>query len=160
MTPKDKYGRTEAAPVRPLDPVEMDFAGGKPLPPGLGKTDIPVRPLPELAGEMRPPPVLTLTLWVRPGASSAEVAADLFGAWRGLNGYVWELLGAGLVPAGARSERTAEGEVIRLVLAAGGPGTAGRLAEVRDAVNAGTWPGREPVGPSFTRWAAEVSAAA
>jgi len=159
MDPDGKLGKTAAAPVHVLDPVEFDFAQGQPLAPGLGKTHVPVHPLPELTGELVPPPAVTVTFWVRPDATPAAVGADLFAAWKALDEYDRDRQGAGLRPGEVRSERTADGEVIRLILAVTGPGAGERLTRLRDAVNGA--PGTESpwAGQSFLKWAAEFTAA-
>jgi hypothetical protein len=154
MDPDRRYGRTDT-PVRVLDPIEFDFSGGQPLPPGLGRAETPVRPLPELSGELVPPPAVTVSLWVRADATPAAVGADLFAVWKALDGYDRRQSGAGLRPGEVRNERTADGEVIRLVLAVAGPGAVERLIRLRDAVN-GT---ATPAGRSFLKWAAVDSAA-
>jgi hypothetical protein len=47
MTPDPKkYGRTEIVPIHMLDPLEVDFFDGQPLPPGLGQTETPINILP------------------------------------------------------------------------------------------------------------------
>jgi hypothetical protein len=56
MSPDEEYGKSKPAPVRILPPVELDFLAGQPVPPGLGKTHVPVRLLPPLTGELSPPP--------------------------------------------------------------------------------------------------------
>jgi hypothetical protein len=112
MLPTKQFGHTEFAPIRVLDPIEFDFSGGRPLLPGLGKTDTPVHPLPELAGEMRPLQSFKLTLWVRPDVTAATVATDLFETWRALDGFDRSLNGFGLTPGHVRSERTPDGEII------------------------------------------------
>jgi hypothetical protein len=135
MDPKSKFGKTVPAPVRVLKPVEFDFAHGQPLPPGVGRTHVPVQSLQELTGPMVPPPEVTVSLWVRPGATPAAVGADLFAVWKALDGYDRSQNGAGLQPGEVHNERTADGEVIRLVLAVAGPGAIERLVRLRDAVN-------------------------
>src|SRR6478752_4967381 len=139
MDPNRKYGRT-ATPVRVLPPVELDFAGGQPLPAGLGKTHTPVHVLPELAGELVPPPEVTLTLWVRPDATPGAVGADLFAVWKALDEFDRNRTGE------VRSGQTAEGEVIRMALLVTGTGAVERLLRLRDAVNGaaganGPWAG-------------------
>lgn len=157
MDPNRQYGRT-ATPVRVLPPVELDFAGGQPPPAGLGKTHTPVHILPELAGELVPPPEVTLTLWVRPDATPGAVGADLFAVWKALDEFDREAKGAGLRPGEVRSERTGEGEVIRMALQVAGRGAVERLLRLRDAVN-GTAGANGPwAGPSFLKWAAESTA--
>ena len=158
MTPNEKYGRTEVAPTRILDPVEFDFAAGKPLPPGLGKTHIPVRPVPALSGEMRP--VLQVTFWVRPSIPPTEVATDLLRAWQALDEFDRSRDGAGLAAGRIRTERQADNDVIQIVVSAIGPEPRERLIRLREALSAGPWPGRTPIGASFVRWAADSSAAA
>jgi hypothetical protein len=158
MDPNEKYGKTTATPVRVLPPMELDFLAGQPVPPGLGKTHTPVRPLPPLAGELVPPPEVTLTLWVRPDATPGAVGADLFAVWKALDEYDRDQKGAGLRPGEVRSERTADGEVIRMALLVAGTGAVERLLRLRDAVNGaaganGPWAGR-----SFLKWAAESTA--
>jgi hypothetical protein len=161
MQPTQQFGHTECAPVRVLDPIEFDFSGGRTRLVRLGKTDTPVQPLPELAGEMRPLQSFKLTLWVRPDVTAATVATDLFQTWQALDGFDRSLNGLGLTPGFVRSERTADGEVIQLVLSTESrPGTTERLTLMRDAVNASTQPRRLPIGPSFVRWLAETRAAA
>lgn len=128
------------------------------MPAGLGKTHTPVRVLPELAGELVPPPEVMLTLWVRPDATPGAVGADLFAVWKALDEFDRDQKGAGLRPGDVRSEKTAEGEVIRMALLVAGTGAAERLIRLRDAVNGaaganGPWAGR-----SFLKWAAESTA--
>jgi hypothetical protein len=159
MDPNNKLGQTAAAPVRVLDPVEFDFSQGQPLPLGLGKTHVPVHVLPELTGELVPPPAVTVTLWVRPDATPATVGADLFAVWKALDEYDRDRQGAGLRPGEVQSEQTADGEVIRLVLAVAGPGAVERLSRLRDAVNGTPNSGSSWAGGSFLRWAAESTAA-
>src|SRR5215213_4296530 len=101
MDPKRKYGST-VAPVRVLPPMELDFLAGQPVPPGLGKTHVPVRPLPPLAGELVPPPEVMLTLWVRPDATPGAVGADLFAVWKALDEFDRDGKGAGLRPGEVR----------------------------------------------------------
>ena len=159
MNPNDKLGKTAAAPVHVLPPAEFDFAHGQPLPSGLGRTHVPVHVLPELTGELVPPPAFTVTFWVRPDATPGAVGADLFAVWKALDEYDRDQKGAGLRPGEVQSERTADGEVIRLVLAVSGPAAVERLTRLRDAVNrtlnsSSPWAGR-----SFVRWTAESTAA-
>jgi hypothetical protein len=159
MDPNSQFGKTAPAPVRVLKPVEFDFAQGQPLPPGLGKTHVPVRLLPELAGELVPPPAVTVSLWVRPDATPAAVGADLFAVWKALDEYDRSQNGAGLQPGEIRNQRTADGEVIQLVLAVAGPGAAERLIRLRDAVNGAVGPSPPWAGRSFLKWVAVDSAA-
>jgi hypothetical protein len=159
MDPNGKLGKTAAAPVHVLDPVEFDFSQSQPLPPVLGKTHTPVHVLPELTGEFVPPPAVTVTLWVRPDATPATVGADLFAVWKALDEYDRDRQGAGLRPGEVQSERTADGEVIRLVLAVAGPGAVERLTRLRDAVNGTPTTGSPWAGRSFVKWAAESTAA-
>ena len=159
MDSNSQFGKTAPAPVRVLKPIEFDFSHGQPLPSGLGKTHVPVRPLPELTGEMVPPPEVTVSLWVRPDATPAAVGADLFAVWKALDGYDRSQNGAGLQAGEVRNERTADGEVIRLVLAVAGPGAVKRLIRLRDAVNGAVGPDTPWAGRSFMKWAAVDSAA-
>lgn len=164
MNPNEKYGRTEIAPINLLPPMECEFYYGGPAPPGLGRTETPINVLPEWVVHMpEPTPALTLTLRLRPDATAAGVAVDLFGVWRALDGYERSLRGGGLSPGEARDEQTADGTVIRYVLTAVNPvGAADRLARLAEAVNAGADPAvpREVLtGRSFAACGVEASAA-
>jgi hypothetical protein len=158
MDPNRKYGKTET-PVRVLPPFEADFSHGQPLPPGLGKTHIPVRILPELAGEFVRPPVVTLKLWVRPEATPGAVGADLIAVWRALDNFDRDQNGAGLRPGDVRSERTADGEVIEMVLSLVGLSAIARGTRLMDAVNGAEGANGPWAGPSFSKWAVETTAA-
>ena len=120
---------------------------------------MPVRLLPEFAGEFVPTPVVTVSLWVRPEASAGTVGVDLFAVWKSLDEFDRKQQGAGLRPAEVRSEQTVEGEVIQMVLALSGTGVVERGDRLRDAVNGalgtnGPWAGR-----SFVKCSAESTAA-
>lgn len=159
MESNERFGKTEPAPVRVLPPLVFDFSLGKPLLPGLGKTHVPVRILPELSGEFTPVPQVTLRLWLRPGATPAGVGADLFAFWKRLDEFDRAGKGAGIRPADVWSEQTSEGEVIQLVLALAGTGIVERGDRLRDAVN-GSLGATEPwAGQSFVKWSAESTAA-
>ena len=159
MDRNNKLGATQSASVRVLPPVEFDFARGQPVPSGLGKTHIPVRQLPELSGELSPPAIVTLTLWLRPEATPAAVGADLFAVWKALDEYDRDQQGAGLRPGEVHSESTAEGEVIRLVLALAGPGVIERGARLCDAVNALSTTNSPWSQRSFVKLSADSTAA-
>lgn len=95
---------------------------------------------------------------MRPDATPGAVGADLFAVWKALDEFDRDAQGAGLRPGEVRSERTAEGEVIRMALLVAGTGAVERLIRLRDAVNGaagadGPWAGR-----SFVKWAAESTA--
>jgi hypothetical protein len=157
MDPNRKYGQTDM-PVRVLPPMVVDFSGGQPLPPRLGKVDTPVRQLPEMTGEFVPPPEVTLTLWIRPDATPGAVGADLFATWKALDDFDRAERGAGLRPGDVRTERTADGEVIRMVLLVAGTRAVERLLRLRDAVNGKTGSNGPTAGQSFFKWSAELAA--
>lgn len=159
MDSNRKYGRTQAAPVRLLPPLVFDFSGGKPPPPGLGKTHVPVRMLPELTGGMTPTPVVRLTLWLRPEATAGAVGADLFALWKSLDELDRNQNGAGLRPADVRNEQTADGEVIQIVLAFAGTSVIERGDRLRDAINSAVESNGHWAGRSFVKWSAESIAA-
>jgi len=56
MDPNENSGKSNPAPARILPAVELDFLAGRPVPPGLGKTQVQARLLPPMAGELTPPP--------------------------------------------------------------------------------------------------------
>lgn len=159
MHNKQRFGRTQAAPLRVLEPLVFDFSKGRPLPPGLGKTHVPVHILPQLAGEMEALPLVRLTLWLRPGATPGGVGADLFALWNTLDHIDRQQNGAGLRPADVRSERTPEGEVIQMDLALAGTGISERSNRLRDAVNNRGTSNDAWAGQSFLRFSAESIAA-
>lgn len=160
-----KYGRTEIAPINVLEPVEVDFSAGPPMPPKLGQTEAPVNILPVLEIDLsEPAPALALTFRLRPGVSPAAVAVDLFAVWKALNEYELSVGGSGLKPGEARDEQTAGGTVIRLVLTPADPvGAADRLAQLAAAVNGATDPAALNgvlTGRSFEKCEAELRTAA
>lgn len=139
MNPERKYGQTEFEPVHILQPAVFDFFDGRPLPPGLGQTEMPVTILPAWEIDMSEAvvaPLLALTLHLHPEATPGAVAVDLFRVWKVLNEYELSLGGAGLNPGEPRDEQTADGTVIRLVLTCSEPtGAAGRLTKLAAVVN-------------------------
>ncbi len=168
MTPDFKTnGRTEIASINMLNPVEVDFAAGISVPPNLGETEAPVNILPTVELDLleaTAAPVLVLTLKLRPDATPAGAAVDLFMVWKALNAYEVRLNGAGLNPGEASDERTADGTVIRLVLSATEPlGATERLAKLTEVVNGAmdaAIPNDLLTGRSFEGCGAELRTAA
>jgi hypothetical protein len=79
MTVNRKYGRTELAPVTTLPELAIDMSEGQPVPTNLGKTEVPVCVIQGPTLDFEPTvPALQLCLTLRPGATPAQVAVDLF----------------------------------------------------------------------------------
>lgn len=133
-----KYGRTEDASTRLLEPADFDFFDGAPPPENLGRTGTPVNILSSWPLDGADPvasPALVLTFHLRQHATPSAVTFDLFAAYSMLNRYEISLGGKGLVADETRSDLAA-GETIRLVLlATESVGSADRLGRLAAVVN-------------------------
>src|SRR5437870_4958717 len=88
MTSHDEHDQTAPGPVHLLAEQVFDFSEGQPLTLALGKTDAPVRILPELVFDLRPAgsvPALQLSLSLQPGIAPGEAALDLFRLYTAMN---------------------------------------------------------------------------
>src|SRR5439155_20136165 len=105
----------------------------------LGKTEVPVVVLPELAFDMtatEPVPSLQMTLTLRPGATPGQVALDLFRLYAAVNQLELSQHGAGLIPDDAACESTANAGTMRVTFRPADPnGAAVRLATVVSAMS-------------------------
>src|SRR5436305_2031607 len=103
MTPDRKYGKAELGPINILPELTWDMFEGKPIPPGLGKTETPVTVLPEMACDFASEdttPVLQLSVCLRPEAIPVQIALDLFRLYAAVHQLELSLGGRGLIPSG------------------------------------------------------------
>jgi hypothetical protein len=140
MTPDRKYGRTIFAPVHVLPEWTIDMFEGQALPPGLGKTEVPVNPLPELVFDMEPTEAVLafqLNVRLRPNAVPLEIGRDLFLLYAAVNQLELNYGGAGFTPDDATTDVAPADGIIRVTLKPTDPyGAADRLAKVVSTINA------------------------
>jgi hypothetical protein len=137
MTPKSNCGQTALAPETILPELAIDMSEGQRLPSSLGKTEVPVHVLPEMAVDFGlTVAALQLRLTLRPEATPGQVALDLFQLYAAVNQVELSLGGAGLLPRDATDEAaTANGTLSVTFQPANLDGAAERLAAVATAIN-------------------------
>jgi hypothetical protein len=139
MPPNGQYGRTVPAVANILPELVFDLAEDQRQPRSLGKTETPVNLLAVLACDLMPSeavPVLQLSVRLRPGATTEEVARDLFRLYAAVNRLDLSLRGAGLTPDDASCEATPTGATMRLTFKPTDPsGSLERLTGLVRAIN-------------------------
>jgi hypothetical protein len=137
MTPKPEYGKTIPAPTVVLPELETDMTKGQPLPSSLGKTEVPVHVLQELATDFGPTvPALHLEVTLQPEAAPWDVSVDLFRLYAAINDLDLSLHGGGLFPGEASCEERVSNATFSVTFRpAAVDGAAERLARLVRAVN-------------------------
>jgi hypothetical protein len=136
MTPESAYGQTAPASVTILPELAIDMSEGQSLPSELGKTEVPVHVLPELALDFGASvPALRLQLTLQPGVPPWQVSLDLFRLYAAVNQLDLSLHGAGLLPVEASYEAPASNGTFSVTFKPGeAHGAAERLARVVSAI--------------------------
>jgi hypothetical protein len=132
MVSRSKYGRTAVAPALVLPEMALDLSEGQQLSTTLGKTEVPVQVLPELAMDFGPTvPVLQLRLTLKPGAAPGQVALDLFRLYTAINRFDLSQSGAGLLPEEASYDEPISGGTLSVIFKPANPqGASERLETV------------------------------
>jgi hypothetical protein len=132
-----KFGATGLAPVTVLPELAIDLSLGQVLPSRLGKTEAPLRMLPELEIEFSPTvPVLELRLVLRPQVPSWQVSLDLFRLYAAVNQLDLRHQGSGLLPAEASYDQPNQEGVLSVRFKPFQPqGAAERLGRLASAIN-------------------------
>src|SRR4051812_38179015 len=109
------HGQTEVASTHVFAPVEIDYAGGKPLAENLGQTETPVHVFAVSAIELSAAadaPALAVRFSLRHGVDPSAVSFDLMAAFADLNRLEVSLGGQGLKPDEGRSDLSGAGGVV------------------------------------------------
>jgi hypothetical protein len=99
MPKEEHHGKSEFGPTNILPPIEFDFTSSEDTAYGKSELVTEVHVLPPLTVDLTPEvsrPALRLTLRLRPTATPAEIAYDLFRLYAALNEYELSLGGSGL----------------------------------------------------------------
>ncbi len=137
MTPNEKYGRTEIAPVTIIPTPPIDLSEEHPAPSKPGRAEAPVHVVPGPTVDFgAAAPALQLRLTFRAGATPLQVAEDLCRLFIALNQFDHSQQGSGLLPEEISREITTSNGVFLLTLRSAEPnGAAERLARVVSAIN-------------------------
>jgi hypothetical protein len=117
MSADRALGRTIPDSVHNLPEVVFDFSEAQEVGCAVGKTEMPVRLLPELAFDLDSGgsvTILQLTLSLRSGSTREEVALDLFRLYAALNHLERSHGGSGLSPNDAAFDATVSGGELRV----------------------------------------------
>jgi hypothetical protein len=142
MESKQNFSKVEAVPIHVLPDLPFDLSDGKPLPQGLGTTDVPVVVLPELAFDLQAVPVLQVT--VRPEATPVQIGYDLYRLYLALNQLDLSLSGNGLLPDEDTPRKTTNGSCTLTFKPNRPEGAAQRFVQMAKLINAANqttaWP--------------------
>jgi hypothetical protein len=137
MTANFNYGKAAVGPVTILSDMPIDMSEGQPLPPTLGKTEVPVCMIQGPTLDFGPTvPALQLRLTLRPEATPGQVALDLFRLYAAVNELELSHHGAGLMPGDAVHDETPPNGTLSVTFKpAARDGAAERLATVVSAIH-------------------------
>jgi hypothetical protein len=136
MSQNPKYGRAAPARVTNVSGPPINMLEGIPVPPNLGKTEVPVSAIQGPTLDFAPDVLaLQLRLTLRPGTTPEQAALDLFRLCAAVNQVDASQGGTGLLPREAASaEPPVNGSLWVTFQPADPLGAAERLASVASAI--------------------------